>query len=162
MDTEKIVLYISLGIICLCLITALIVKIVKLFKMPKEEREKVIKTYLKGVIMLAEDEIVGTERGEERLAMVEEYFNKIQQYSDVVVMVQGEFVFTYRMIVLLKKQGIRVVAAQSERKSIEFVDVNKNTRRESVFEFIRFMEYQTLTVTMNTFRFAGLVYLSKR
>ena len=76
MDTEKIVLYISLGIICLCLITALIVKIVKLFKMPKEEREKVIKTYLKGVIMLAEAEIVGTERGEERLAMVEEYFNK--------------------------------------------------------------------------------------
>jgi len=76
MDTEKIVLYISLGIICLCLITALIVKIVKLFKMPKEEREKVIKTYLKGVIMLAEEEIVGTEKGEERLAMVEEYFNK--------------------------------------------------------------------------------------
>ena len=76
MDTEKIVLYISLGIICLCSITALIVKIVKLFKMPKEEREKVIKTYLKGVIMLAEEEIVGTERGEERLAMVEEYFNK--------------------------------------------------------------------------------------
>ena len=76
MDTEKIILYISFGIICLCLITALIVKIVKLFKMPKEEREKVIKTYLKGVIMLAEEEIVGTERGEERLAMVEEYFNK--------------------------------------------------------------------------------------
>ena len=76
MDTEKIVLYISLGIICLCLITALIVKIVKLFKMPKEEREKVIKTYLKGIIMLAEEEIVGTKKGEERLAMVEEYFNK--------------------------------------------------------------------------------------
>ncbi len=76
MDTEKIVLYISLGIICLCLITALIVKIVKLCKMPKEEREKVIKTYLKGIIMLAEEEIVGTKRGEERLAMVEEYFDK--------------------------------------------------------------------------------------
>ena len=76
MDTEKIVLYISLGIICLCLITALIVKIVKICKMPKEEREKVIKTYLKGVIMLAEEEIIGTKRGEERLAMVEEYFNK--------------------------------------------------------------------------------------
>lgn len=74
-------------------------------------------------------------------ALVLEYFNKIQEYPDAVVMVQGEFVFTYRMIVLLKKQGIRVVAAQSERKSIEFVDENKNTRRESVFEFIRFMEY---------------------
>lgn len=33
------------------------------------------------------------------------------------------------------------MAAQSERKSVEFVDENKNTRRESVFEFIRFMEY---------------------
>ncbi len=76
MDTEKIVLYISLGIVCLCLITALIVKIVKLCKMPKEEREKVIKTYLKGIIMLAEEEIIGTKKGEERLAMVEEYFNK--------------------------------------------------------------------------------------
>jgi hypothetical protein len=76
MDTEKIVLYISLGIVCLCLITALIVKIVRLCKMPKEEREKVIKTYLKGIIMLAEEEIIGTKKGEERLAMVEEYFNK--------------------------------------------------------------------------------------
>ena len=71
----------------------------------------------------------------------EEYFNKIQQYSDVVVMVQGEFIFTYRMIVLLKKHGIRVVAAQSDRRTIEFVDENKNTRRESEFEFIKFMEY---------------------
>ena len=78
---------------------------------------------------------------EELDKLVEEYFNKIQQYSDVVVLVQGEFVFTYRMIVLLKKQGIRVVAAQSDRRTIEFVDENKNTRRESVFEFIRFMEY---------------------
>lgn len=78
---------------------------------------------------------------EELDKLVEEYFNKIQQYSDVVVMVQGEFIFTYRMIVLLKKRGIRVVAAQSERRTIEFVDENKNTRRESEFEFIKFMEY---------------------
>ncbi len=78
---------------------------------------------------------------EELDELVEEYFNKIQQYSDVVVMVQGEFIFTYRMIVLLKKHGIRVVAAQSDRRTIEFVDENKNTRRESEFEFIKFMEY---------------------
>lgn len=78
---------------------------------------------------------------EELDELVEEYFNKIQQYSDVVVMVQGEFIFTYRMIVLLKKHGICVVAAQSDRRTIEFVDENKNTRRESEFEFIKFMEY---------------------
>ena len=63
MDTEKIVLYISLGIICLCLITALIVKIVKLFKMPKEERTKLLKTYLKGAIAWAEQEFAGSGRG---------------------------------------------------------------------------------------------------
>lgn len=76
MDTEKIILYVSLGIISICLLTALIIKIVKLCKMSKEDREKIIKTYLKGIVILAEEEIIGTEKGEERLAMVEEYFNK--------------------------------------------------------------------------------------
>ena len=111
-------------------------------KIGRYKKTKWYESYLKtGVPEVKEPKSELTLDNEELDKLVEEYFNKIQQYSDVVVMVQGEFVFTYRMIVLLKKQGIRVVAAQSERKSIEFVDVNKNTRSESVFEFIRFMEY---------------------
>ena len=76
MDTEKIVLYIALGIICLCLITALIVKIVKLCKMPKEERTKLLKTYLKGVIAWAEQEFAGSGRGAEKIEAVEKYFKE--------------------------------------------------------------------------------------
>jgi hypothetical protein len=44
--------------------------------MSKEEKIKTLKTYLKGLVSLAEQEIVGSKMGEEKLAMVEAYFNK--------------------------------------------------------------------------------------
>lgn len=73
--------------------------------------------------------------------LVLEYFNKICKYPNAIVMVQGEFVFTFRLITLLKKAGYCVVAAQSERKTIEFVDDDHCTHRRSVFSFARFLEY---------------------
>lgn len=76
MDIDKIVLYVIIGAFCIFLITFLVIKIVKFAKMSKDEKIKLLKTYLKGIISLAEQEIVGDKRGDERLKMVEDYFNK--------------------------------------------------------------------------------------
>lgn len=76
MDIDKIVLYVIIGVFCIFLITFLVIKIVKFAKMSKDEKIKLLKTYLKGIISLAEQEIVGDKRGDERLKMVEDYFNK--------------------------------------------------------------------------------------
>lgn len=72
MDIDKIILIIIIGILTL----ALAIWVIKFCKMSKDEKIKLLKTYLKGIIALAEQEIIGSERGEEKLAMVEDYFNK--------------------------------------------------------------------------------------
>lgn len=73
---ENVIMWIIIGLIAAGLLAFIIYNIVKIAKMSPEDRKKTIITYLKGAIALAEQEIVGTKRGEERLAMVEDYFNK--------------------------------------------------------------------------------------
>ena len=69
MDIDKIILYVIIGVFCVFLITFLVIKIVKFAKMSKDEKIKLLKTYLKGIISLAEQEIVGDKKGAD-------YFNK--------------------------------------------------------------------------------------
>ena len=47
--------------------------------------------------------------------LVDEYYQKVMEYEKPTVMVQGEFVFTYRLVNQLKQAGIKVVASCSER-----------------------------------------------
>lgn len=81
----------------------------------------------------------GTSEGIDRL--VSTYLEDILSYEKPVVMVQGEFVFTFRMITELKKRNIKAVAGCSERKVTEEKDEAGNTVRRSVFSFVKFMEY---------------------
>lgn len=76
MNTEQIILYIVIGVVIAAIIGFFAVKLIKFAKMSKEEKTKILKTYLKGIIALAEQEIVGTKKGEEKLKMVEDYFNE--------------------------------------------------------------------------------------
>lgn len=76
MDIDKIILYLIIGVIVLGIIVYAVINIIKYTKMTPEERKKVLKTYLKGLVALAEQEVVGSKKGEEKLQMVEDYFNK--------------------------------------------------------------------------------------
>ena len=73
--------------------------------------------------------------------LVQEYFDKIMEFHDPVVMLQGEYLFTYRLINKLKAAGITVLASCSERRTIEYIDENGHTSRKSEFEFVNFKEY---------------------
>lgn len=79
--------------------------------------------------------------------LVEKYFKKILEYrkkvfaAPFIVMVQGEFVFSFRLIIKLKGQGIKVVAAQSRRIVRESMDKSGNYIKESHFQFVGFREY---------------------
>lgn len=73
--------------------------------------------------------------------LVEEYYSKLIQYDNPVVMLQGEFTFTYRIAKKLKENGIKVVASCSERRSVEILKENGQVERSSIFEFVRFREY---------------------
>ena len=54
--------------------------------------------------------------------LVEKYFNKVLEYHNPVVMLQGEFIFTFRLATKLKAAGIKVVAGRSERIVVERVN----------------------------------------
>lgn len=79
--------------------------------------------------------------------LVDKYINEILNITNkypedctLAVMVQGEFVFTFRLVTELKKAGITAVAARTERKAIEKVE-NGITKTTSEFKFAGFMEY---------------------
>ncbi len=73
--------------------------------------------------------------------LVDAYLIQILCHEDPVVLCQGEFVFTYRLIVLLKEHHIPVVACQGNLEREELQDENQNTIKQTVYRFARFLEY---------------------
>ena len=71
----NVVLYIILGVIIVAALAILVYNIVKLIKMPKEERRELLKVYLKGLVAEAEN-LIGSGKGDVKFAQVEEWFNK--------------------------------------------------------------------------------------
>lgn len=70
--------------------------------------------------------------------------NKLQEILELAptaVLCQGEFNYTAAMAEELKKRGIPVMAATSERVVSEVTEDNGSTKRVSVFNFVRFREY---------------------
>lgn len=101
MNTDKIILYLIIGVIVLGIIIYAVINIIKYAKMTPEERKKVLKTYLKGLIALAEQEIIGTKKGEEKMKMVEDYFNK-------------KAPFVYKMILsILGKENLKEIIEEA-------------------------------------------------
>ena len=74
-------------------------------------------------------------------AMVENYYLKVKEYKNPVVMLMGEFVFTFRLITKLKKDKIKVLSARSKREVQEEVQDDGSVVKKSVFQFIDFIEY---------------------
>lgn len=72
---------------------------------------------------------------------VDMYLKKIMEYDRPTVMLQGEYIFTYRLLCRLKQVGIKVVASCNERVTQEYTVENGNTVKKSEFEFIGFREY---------------------
>ena len=73
--------------------------------------------------------------------LVDEYYIKLNKYDNPVVMVQGEFTFTYRIVKRLKEAGIKALTSCSERIATTKTDADGNVEKMSVFKFVRFREY---------------------
>lgn len=66
---------------------------------------------------------------------------EILKLNPEAVMCQGEFTLTYALVERIKMQGIPVLAACSERRTIEEKLPNGETQKVSVFAFARFRRY---------------------
>ncbi|MDY2627581.1 MAG: hypothetical protein SOW08_04585 [Lachnospiraceae bacterium] len=71
-------------------------------------------------------------------ALADELSEKIITMNPAAVMCQGEFTLAYAVIRRLRKNGIRVVAACSER----MVEMNEEGKKVVTFHFEQFREYE--------------------
>ncbi len=77
---------------------------------------------------------------EQILTLVDEYINRIKSMNPDTVMCQGEFTFTFNIVNAMKKEGIRVVSACSERRVKEYVE-DGVCKKKVEFVFAGFREY---------------------
>lgn len=66
---------------------------------------------------------------------------KILAFKPAAVLCQGEFNYTFAMVERLKNLGVRVLAATSERVTVEEILTDGSTRQVSTFRFVQFREY---------------------
>ena len=67
--------------------------------------------------------------------------NEISNLNPEAVLCQGEFTLAFAVVEMLKRRGITVVAACSNRKVVESFLEDGTCQKESFFEFIRFRKY---------------------
>jgi len=60
-----------------------------------------------------------------------------QQAHNEAVHIQGEFTFVYRLVNLLKKEGIKCIASTTER-----IVEEKDQKKVVSFQFVQFREYE--------------------
>ena len=81
-----IIVWIIIGIVGLIAVVALTWFIVKLVKMKPEEREEIIVQILVGLVTVAENYFEGEGRGAEKIAWVQEQFNKTAPWFVKIVL----------------------------------------------------------------------------
>jgi hypothetical protein len=95
-----------------------------------------------GEIIDMEAPVIGAHWNTEDVVRIAgEYAARIIALAPAAVLCQGEFTYTYALVSLLERAEIPVVAACSERQTIESIDAEGNTERTSLFQFVRFRSY---------------------
>lgn len=82
----EIIVWIIIGLVALVAIAALVMLIIRVAKMKPEEREKLIVQILIGLVTAAENYFVGESRGQEKIAWVQEQFNKTAPWFVKIVL----------------------------------------------------------------------------
>ena len=73
-------------------------------------------------------------------ALAGDYTRRILEMQPKAVLCQGEFSFAFAMVTELKKLGVAVLAACSERRATECIQ-GGTTKKVVEFEFVQFREY---------------------
>ena len=85
--------------------------------------------------------INATSTTDEISELVKTNLEKILALEPAIVLCQGEFNYTFAMVEGLKNVGVKVVAATSERITVEEILTDGSTRQVSTFRFVQFREY---------------------
>ena len=125
---NDVIMWIIIGLVGAGLLAFIIYYLIKFCKLSKEERIKVLKTYLKGAIALAEQEIVGNKKGEEKLAMVEEYFRQhAPWFLKALLLITGK-----DNLKDLIEEALKEVKGSFEKITVQPVEPKKKTDKKKV------------------------------
>lgn len=106
----------------------------------KEQREAAEKW---GLLVDVPFPSISAEAGEEEIELIAgKCIDSIMRYKPKAVMCQGEFTLVYAVVSELRKRGITVVSACSNRTAVEKILPDGSSQKFSVFEFVRFREYR--------------------
>ncbi|MBR2046575.1 MAG: hypothetical protein IJ958_10675 [Agathobacter sp.] len=75
------------------------------------------------------------------LKLAERVCDEIMEKKPGVVMCQGEFTLTHKLVNELLKNGVCVVAACTERVTSERVMPDGTVKKDSIYKFVRFRKY---------------------
>jgi hypothetical protein len=79
---------------------------------------------------------------QEVIRLAAETVSEVCKRNPKAVLCQGEYSLCFQVVKLLKQKGIKTLCACSDRKTVEKTDGGGHTEKLSVFEFVRFREYQ--------------------
>jgi len=85
--------------------------------------------------------IPATYTEQEIITLANQYSKKIIDLKADCVMCQGEFTFVYHIVNNLKKSGIKVLAACSERNVLNLENEDGSSCKKVIFKFVKFREY---------------------
>ena len=82
----EVIIWIIIGLVCVAAIAAVIWFIISFTKMTPEKREEIVVQILIGLVTAAENYFEGEGRGEEKIAWVQEQFNKTAPWFVKIVL----------------------------------------------------------------------------
>lgn len=71
----------------------------------------------------------------------DEVVKEMLTMSPATVLCQGDFVMTYKLILRLKENNIKVMAAYSDREVVEKLQADGSVMKKTIFRFAGFREY---------------------
>lgn len=85
--------------------------------------------------------VSATASKEEIYILAKDCVAEIMHYEPAAVLCQGEFCLSYQVIGMLLVQGVHVVAACSDRETIEHKKEDGSVEKIARYRFVQFREY---------------------
>lgn len=82
---------------------------------------------------------------EKAFGIVRAYLKKIEKLKPKAILCAGDFYMTFLLTDAFKKHGYLVLVTLSNRRTTEIFNDDGTTTKTSVFDFIRFQEYEYYT-----------------
>ena len=98
-------IWVIIGLVAAIALVCVVLFVIKFFKMTPEDRKELLVQFLIGLVSIAETEIVGSQKGKEKIQMVEEQFNKTAPWFLKIVLLLTKTADLHELITVAVKRA---------------------------------------------------------